>query len=177
MLKTSSFLLLPLLSQDVSARVVTRQSGEWTVGLDPIQAVITQDNNGAFSFECQTNGQTVITASKIGLSTDSGDLGPDFQECNALDQSEDTVEYDTPVGRTTHRSATYITQSFECKTDDGKDVQLDVRVGVDGCAFRAKIPEGQYKVTAETHTWTFAQNGESYLVSTYQHSCLYDLAD
>jgi hypothetical protein len=170
MIRKESYLLwLSLLSADASAASLRRE-GKWTVGLDPIQAVIKQDNDGAFSFECQSNGHTVVTASKIGLSTSNGDVGPAFQQCNALEQQEETIEYSIPVGRTTHRSATYKTQSFECKTTDGKSVQLDIRVGVDGCAFRTKVPDGQYSVTAESSTWTIAENGATFLVSITAYS-------
>jgi hypothetical protein len=164
--KQSSLLALAVASGNASPTLVPR-AGQWTVGLDPIQAVITQDNDGAFSFECQTNGQTVITASKIGFATSQGDIGPQFQSCTALEQMEELVEYTIPVGRTTSRSATYKTQSFQCQTADGKGVQLDIRVGRDGCAFRTQVPDGEYEVTAESSTWTFARNGAIFLVSIY----------
>lgn len=155
---------LTLLSLGSSAALIP-QAEQWIIGLDPIQAVITQDNDGAFSFQCQTNGKTVVTASKIGFTTSQGDIGPQYHSCKALEQSEELVEYIIPVGRTTSRSATYKTQSFQCQTAEGKEAQLDIRVGRDGCAFRTKVPDGQYEVTAESSTWTFAENGATFLVS------------
>jgi hypothetical protein len=169
--KQSSLLALAVLSRNVAPALIPR-AGEWTIGLDPIQAVITQNSQGVFSFECQTNGQTVITASKIGLVTSQGDVGPEFQSCTALEQEEELIEYNIPVGRTTSRSVTYKTQSFACETPDGKGMQLDIRVGRDGCAFRTKVPDGQYQVTAESSTWTFAQNGATFLVSMYIIKCV-----
>ncbi|KAF5614627.1 glycoside hydrolase family 97 [Fusarium tjaetaba] len=161
--KQSSLLALAVMSANASPALVAR-AGQWIVGLEPIQAVITQDDAGAFSFQCQTNGQTVVTASKIGFSTSLGDVGPQFQSCTALEQTEELVVYTTPVGRTTSRSATYRTQSFQCQTTDAKHIQLDIRVGRDGCGFRTKVPDGQYQVTAESSSWTFAQNGATFLM-------------
>jgi hypothetical protein len=162
--KPSPLLALAAVSAKANSALVPRAE-EWTVGLDPIQAVITQDDAGAFSFQCQTNGETVVTASKIGFSTSQGDVGPEFQSCTALEQTEELIEYTIPVGRTTSRSATYKTQSFQCETSDSKGIQLDIRVGRDGCAFRTQVPDGQYQVTAESSTWTFAENGTTFLVS------------
>jgi len=161
--KPSPLLALAAVSAKANSALVPRAE-EWTVGLDPIQAVITQDDAGAFSFQCQTNGETVVTASKIGFSTSQGDVGPEFQSCTALEQTEELIEYTIPVGRTTSRSATYKTQSFQCETSDSKGIQLDIRVGRDGCAFRTQVPDGQYQVTAESSTWTFAENGTTFLM-------------
>lgn len=163
--KQASLVGLSVLVPNVaSTAMFSRAQGHWTVGLDPIRAVITQDGEGAFSFDCQTGGKTVITASNIGFTTSQGDVGPQFQSCTALEQAEELVEYSIPGGRTTFRSATYKTQSFQCKTASDQSVQLDIRVGNDGCAFRTQIPDGQYEVTAETSKWTFAQDGTTYLV-------------
>lgn len=165
------FQWLAILSASAKAALIPRAE-EWTVGLDPIQAVITQDSQGGLNVQCQTNGKTVITASQIGFETSEGAVGPDFDSCTALKQTTDTVEYTIPVGRTTSRAASYKTQSFDCKTADDKVVHIDVRVGHDGCAFRTKVPDGQYEVTAETSKWTFTQNGASFLVSLLETSSM-----
>lgn len=146
-----------------SAGLIPRAES-WTVALDPIQAIINQDQDGKLSFDCQAQGRTVISASNIGLQTSGGDIGPQFTSCKAQEQTLDRIEYSIPLGRSTNRAATYRTQSLDCQTANGSDVQFDVRVGVDGCAWRLKVPNGQYEVTGETSKWIFAQNGETYLV-------------
>lgn len=165
-LNLACLITLVLLASSASAALIPRQDKSWTVALNdrPIRAIVTQNSDGAFSFDCQANGNTVISASNIGFSTSNGDVGPGFNSCTAQDQSYTVESYNTPGGRSKSHYAPYQTQTFDCKTSNGQSSSVDIRVGIDGCAFRVGFPDGQYTINSESSTWTFAQNGASFLM-------------
>ncbi|MCO5590299.1 hypothetical protein L7F22_044268 [Adiantum nelumboides] len=168
LLNLACFITLAIFtSTSTSAALISRQDRSWTVALNdrPIRALVTQNSNGAFSFDCQANEVTVISASNIGFSTSTGDIGPEFNSCTAQDQTYTVESYNTSGGRSQSHYAPYQTQTFNCKTSNGQSSSVDIRVGIDGCAFRVGFPDGQYTINSESLTWTFAKNGASFLMN------------
>jgi alpha-glucosidase len=131
-------------------------NGSWTVtapsGSGPAGVVTL--TNGNLTFSAQRNGATVLSPASIGINTSVGNFTSGLDFNNRSDQVR-TQTYTMPTGKQRSRSVTYNEMTLSFTGGNGAPVNLVVRAGGEGVAYRWVLPEtGTISVSSETAQWT-----------------------
>ena len=148
-------------------------SGTWTVSAPSGSgnAAVVTLTNGRLTFAAQRAGTTVLSPASIGISANVGDFtsGLDFTS------RSDTVvnqSYPMTTGKQRNRSATYNQATLSFTAGNGATMNLVVRAGADGVAYRYVLPgSGSITVNSEASSWTVPTGAPAWLndyASDYQ---------
>ena len=140
-------------------------TGTWTVtgpSGSADSAVVTL-TNGRLTFAAQRNGATVLAAAPIGISATVGDFTSGLNFTTRSDTVV-TQSYTMVTGKQRSRTATYDEATLAFTGANGAAVNLVVRVGTDGVAYRYVLPEsGTITVSAESSAWSLPTGASAWL--------------
>jgi alpha-glucosidase len=148
-------------------------SGTWAVNApsgSSTAAVVTL-TNGRLTFAAQRAGTTVLSPAPIGISTNVGDFTSGLNFGSRSDAVV-TQSYSMTTGKQRSRSATYNQATLSFTGTNGSAMNLVVRVGTDGVAYRYVLPgSGTITVNSEASSWAVPTGAPAWLndyASDYQ---------
>jgi alpha-glucosidase len=126
----------------------------WTIGSAPVSASVTLNDNGSLSFSVAHNGSTVLSPAPMGLVTSTANLTTGLTFGSRADTTV-TQAYTMPTSKQRTRNATYQQATFAFTGAGGTRIDVVVRVGAEGAAYRYVLPgTGTRRVTSEASAWT-----------------------
>lgn len=153
-----------LVATAIAVPAFAATSGTWTVSAPSggNAAVITL-TNGRLTLAAKRGDATVLSPAPIGISTSVGDFTSGLNSGTRSDAVV-TQTYTMTTGKQRSRSVTYNQATIPFTGSNGQAMNLIVRAGGDGVAFRYVLPEtGTIRVTGEASSFSVPTNASAWL--------------
>ena len=141
-----------------------RVSGPRGADLD---GVLRLDDAGEVALDVVAGGDTVLSATRLGLRGSDGDLTTGL---TFLERRDRTVadSYTMTTGKSVRRSYVHAESVFTFADADGARLGIAVRVSRDGVAYRYLLDgSGEHRVDDESGAWEPASDGPAWMQKSY----------
>ncbi|AEG44646.1 alpha-galactosidase-like protein [Isoptericola variabilis J7] len=142
----------------------------WAIGApegSDLGGELTLDSTGRVGLDISAAGQSVVSATRLGLVGSDGD----FRSGLSFVSRTDAVvadSYTMTTGKRAERAYTHTESLFEFQNRDGKRFSIQVRLGADGAAYRYLVDgDGEHRVDDESGRWTLPADGRAWMQKSY----------
>ena len=132
-----------------------------------LDGVLRLDGAGQVALDVVADGDTVLSATRLGLRGSDGDLTTGL---TLVDRQDRTVSdtYTMTTGKSTRRSYVHEESVFTFEAADGARLGVAVRVSDDGVAYRYLLDgPGAHRVDEESGSWEPATDGPAWMQRSY----------
>ncbi|MEU4365333.1 glycoside hydrolase family 97 catalytic domain-containing protein [Promicromonospora sp. NPDC023987] len=152
------------------ATVTDDTDTEWRVGGprgSDLDGVLRLDGAGQVALDVVADGETVLSATRLGLRGSDGDLTTGLTFTGRQDRTV-SDSYTMTTGKSARRSYVHQESVFTFADADGARLGIAVRVSDDGVAYRYLLDgAGEHRVDDETGGWEPAADGPAWMQQSY----------
>ncbi|GAB2482836.1 hypothetical protein GCM10027063_26180 [Promicromonospora xylanilytica] len=143
---------------------------QWRVGGprgSDLDGVLRLDDAGQVLLDVVAQGETVVSATRLGLRGSDGDLTTGLTFTGRQDRTV-ADSYTMTTGKSARRSYVHEESVFTFEAPDGGRLGVVVRVSDDGVAYRYLLEgAGEHRVDEESGAWEPAADGPAWMQTSY----------